>query len=309
MLQPIKSVLVVGAGAVGAAVAGLIADCAPRAVSVLAGGERAGRYRREGFLLNGVRKDFPLVAPEDRSEPDLVIVAVKTHQLDRAIGDMAHHVGPGTLILSLLNGITSEEALSRAFGAGKVPLAMILGIDAVRDGNDTRFSGRGKIHFGDTVNEEGAWSQRVQRIAAFFHGSGVPFVVPPNMVRSLWFKFMINVGINQASAVLRAPYGAFQAPGAAKELMESAMQETVALSRAMGTGLREEDVAGWGDTLQALSPDGKTSMLQDVEAGRPTEVEAFAGTVMRLAEPKGLAVPVNQTLYRLIKVMERGFSR
>src|SRR5208282_5255259 len=124
-----------------------------------------------------------------------------------------------------------------------------------------------KIHFGDPSNAEGAWSDRVSRIARFFERTGVPFVVPGDMIRSLWYKFMINVGINQASAVIRAPYGVFQTMPEAREVMESAMRETVELSRSLGTGLRDEDVAAWYDTLSKLAADGKTSMLQDVEAG------------------------------------------
>lgn len=308
MSHPIRSVLVVGAGAVGAAVASLAARSPSAAVSVLAGGERAARYRREGFLLNGSRNDFRVVEPSERGEPDLVIVAVKTYQLPEAIADMRNHVGPGTLILSLLNGITSEESLSQAFGAERVPLAMILGIDAVREGNATRFSGAGTIHFGDTRNIRGAWSERVTRIAEFFDSAGISWNVPEDMRRSLWYKFMVNVGINQASAVLRAPYGAFQRMADARELMESAMRETVALSRALGTGLVESDVGTWYDTLVKLSPDGKTSMLQDVEAARQTEVEAFAGTVMALAETAAVAVPVNRTLFRLIRAIERAYA-
>jgi len=308
MPTAITSVLVVGAGAVGAAVAGLVARKLPTAVTILAGGERAERYRREGFVLNGARRDFPLVSPAERSAPGLVIVAVKTYQMEQAVADMRNHVGPGTLILSLLNGISSEEVLAREFGAEKVPLAMILGIDAVREGSRTRFSATGKIHFGDASNPPGAWSERVRRIAEFFDSAGVACVVPEDMTRSLWYKFMINVGINQASAVLRAPYGAFQSLAEAKELMESAMRETVALSRAMGTGLAEADVAAWYETLRRLAPDGKTSMLQDVEARRKTEVEAFAGTMLALAGPAGLEVPVNRTLYRLIRALERGYG-
>jgi 2-dehydropantoate 2-reductase len=308
MPQPIRSLLIAGAGAVGAAVAALVAEHAPSAVSVLAGGERARRYRQDGFLLNGVRRDFPLISPQEASEPDLVLVAVKTYQLEQAIADLKGHVGPRTLLLSLLNGIESEEALSRAFGAERVPLAMILGIDAVREGNATRFSGRGKIHFGDPSNREGAWSERVTRIADFFQASGVPFVVPPDMVRSLWYKLMVNVGINQASAVLRASYGAFQAAGEARELMESAMRETVTLSQAMGTGLRESDIADWDLTLAKLAADGKTSMLQDVEARRKTEVDAFAGTVLDLSASRGLDAPVNRTLHRLLRAIERGYG-
>jgi 2-dehydropantoate 2-reductase len=285
-----------------------VGDSEPSAVSILAGGERLRRYRREGFLLNGTRRDFALVSSADRSEPDLVIVAVKSYQLPAAIEDMRNHVGPATLVLSLLNGISSEDMLSAAFGRDRVPLAMILGIDAVREGNSTRFSGTGKIHFGDAVNVKGSWSDRVSRIARFFERTGVACVVPEDMIRSLWYKFMINVGINQASAVLRAPYGVFQSMPEAKEVMESAMRETVALSKSLGTGLRDEDVAAWYGTLTRLAADGKTSMLQDVEAGRKTEVDAFAGTVIDLGEAAGIAVPVNRTLFNLIRAIERGYG-
>ena len=308
MAGEIRSLLIVGAGAVGAAVAGIVADREPSAVSILAGGERIRRYEQRGFLLNGVRRDFSLVSPADCSEPGLVIVAVKSYQLSQAIEDMRNHVGPSTLVLSLLNGISSEDMLAAAFGRDRVPIAMILGIDAVREGNSTRFSGTGRIHFGDAANVKGSWSERVSRIARFFERTGVAYDVPEDMIRSLWYKFMINVGINQASAVLRAHYGVFQTMPEAKEVMESAMRETVTLSKSMGTGLSDTDVARWYDTLTKLAADGKTSMLQDVEARRKTEVEAFAGTVIELGEAAGLAVPVNRTLFNLIRAIERGYG-
>ncbi len=316
MERMIERCLIVGAGAVGASVAGIVADRDLAAVSILAGDARMRRYREDGFLLNGVRHDFALVSPIDRGGgnatrsggADLVIVAVKTHHLPRAIEDMEGHVGPDTLILSLLNGIDSEEALGRAFGREKVLFAMILGIDAVREGNATRYSGAGKIHFGDAHNPESGWSPRVKRVAAFFDRTGVPYVVPQDMIRSLWYKLMINVGINQVSAVLGAPYGVFQTVPEAKNVMEAAMRETVEVSRALGTGLRGQDVALWYDTLMRLSPEGKTSMLQDIEARRKTEVEAFAGTIIQRGRAAGIAVPVNQTLFDLIRALERGYG-
>jgi 2-dehydropantoate 2-reductase len=308
MGEEIRSLLVVGAGAIGVSVAGAVDASDPSAVSILAGSERLRRYRQEGFILNGVRRNFALVSPADRSEPDLIIVAVKSHQLERAVEDMRGHVGPSTVILSLLNGITSEDTLSAAFGREKVLYAMILGIDAVREGNSTRFSGTGKIHFGDASNVPGSWSDRVSSVARFFQRTGVSHVVPENMIRSLWYKFMINVGINQVSAVLRAPYGVFQFIPEAKEVMESAMRETVALSKSMGTGLQSADVTAWYDTLSLLAADGKTSMLQDVEAGRKTEVEVFGGRMIELGESAGLTVPVNRMLFKLIRAIERGYG-
>jgi 2-dehydropantoate 2-reductase len=301
----IRSALVVGAGAVGAAVAGIIADHDPDAVRVLASGERLERYRKDGFVLNEVRRDFALATPQDSDAVDLVIVAVKTYQLAQAIRDMRSHVGSGTLILSLLNGISSEDDLAAAFGREKVPYAMIIGIDAVREGNATRFSAGGEIHFGDARNVQGEWSPRVSRIAAFLERTGVRCVVPADMVRTLWYKFMVNVGINQVSAVTRGTYRVFQTDPDAQAVMEAAMAEVVALSKEVGTGLQDSDIAAWYKTLSRLGPGGKTSMLQDVEAGRRTEVDAFAGAVIRMGREAGVSVPVNQTLYGLLKAMEQ----
>jgi 2-dehydropantoate 2-reductase len=280
-------------------------------VGVLADPSRSGRYAAEGFLLNGERVDFPLfpagVAPSRGAAPDLIIVAVKNHQLPEAIAGMAPYVGEESLVLSLLNGIASEDALAEAFGREKVPYAMILGIDAVRAGNSTTFSSAGKIHFGDARNPSGAWSERVSRIASFFDRRGMGYVVPEDMIRSLWYKFMINVGINQASAVLRSAYGRFQRLPEAKAVMEASMREVVALSKALGTGLVDADIEAWGDTLATLSPEAKTSMLQDVEAGRKTEVEAFAGTVIALGEKAGVSTPVNRLLFDMIRTIEQSY--
>jgi len=309
-MKDIRSAVIVGAGAVGSAVASILHENEPGSVSVLADPSRMVRYRKDGFVINGKRLDFPLVStsvPQSTGEePDLIILAVKCHHLSQAITDMAPFVGDRTLIVSLLNGITSEDELAAAFGRDKVPWAMILGIDAIREGNATNFSASGKVHFGDAHNEKGSWSERVSRIAAFFGRVGIPYVVPEDMIRSLWYKFMINVGINQASAVLRAPYGIFQRIPAARSAMEAAMRELIAVSRAKGTGLVEADLNSWYTTLQGFSPDSKTSMLQDVEAGRKTEVEAFAGTVVALGEETGVPTPVNHFLFDLIRTMEQG---
>jgi 2-dehydropantoate 2-reductase len=310
-VREIASALIVGAGAVGSAVASILHRHEAGSARILASPERRERWAREGFVVNGERVDFPLVStqgPSPARKSELIILAVKCHQLGQAIRDMAPFVGDDTLILSLLNGITSEDELAAAFGRDKVPYAMVLGIDAVREGNSTVFAAAGKIHFGDATNLPGAWSERVSRIASFFDRAGQPYVVPEDMVRTLWYKFMINVGVNQASAILRAGYGAFQSIPEARSAMEAAMREVIAISAAKGTGLVETDPERWQTTLRSLSPGGKTSMLQDVEAGRKTEVEAFAGAVMTLGRECGIPTPVNQLYFDLIRAMEQGYA-
>jgi 2-dehydropantoate 2-reductase len=124
------------------------------------------------------------------------------------------------------------------------------------------------------------------------------------MIRLLWWKFMINVGINQASAVLRAPFAVFQTSREARDLMESAMREVVMLSEKVGVNLSGEDIDKFHEVLHSISPQGKTSMLQDIEAGRKTEVEMFAGKVIELGRQLAVPTPINQQLFDAIRKME-----
>jgi 2-dehydropantoate 2-reductase len=125
------------------------------------------------------------------------------------------------------------------------------------------------------------------------------------MIRMLWWKFMINVGVNQASAVMRAPYGVFQSSPDAQALTEALMREVIVLAQRIGVNLAEQDLDEWHPVLKRLSPEGKTSMLQDVEAGRKTEVEIFGGKVVELGERYGVPTPVNQTVLNIIRVLEQ----
>ncbi len=309
-METIRSVLIAGAGGIGSSVAWTIHKALPGAVSVLAGGERLARYRADGFVVNGERVDFPLVDAASDRKADLVIVACKGHHLSEVIADLRPHVGEETLILSLLNGISSEEELGAAFGAWRTPYAMIVGTDAWHSGNVTEFSKTGTIFFGDAENR-GTGSDRVRAIAEFFDRAGVSYTVPENMLNRLWFKFMMNVGINQVTAVLRQPYRILKTgtrDEGAVSVVDAAMKEVAAIARAEGIELTDADRDTVYRTLDTLGDGGKTSMCQDVEAGRKTEVELFAGKVRELGARHGIPVPVNETLYGLITAIERNYS-
>ncbi len=308
-MKTIESVLVAGAGAIGAAVAWQIQRAIPGAVSILAGGERLERYRKEPFIVNGESCSFTFTNVAGSSNPDLIIVACKTHHLPEVMADLKNHVGEQTLILSLLNGISSERQLGEVFGAHRIPYAMILGIDAVRESNRVSFSKTGKIFFGDAENPE-PWSDRVRAIAEFFTRSGVGFSVPENMLNRLWYKFMMNVGLNQLTAIIRRPYRPFKSATREEEsasLFADAMREVIAVAAPEGVTLTEKDIEDSFRVLDGLSDEGKTSMCQDVEAGRKTEVELFSRTVMDLGEKHGISVPINTLMYRLIRAIENTY--
>jgi 2-dehydropantoate 2-reductase len=126
------------------------------------------------------------------------------------------------------------------------------------------------------------------------------------MMRILWWKFMVNVGMNQASAVMRAPYGVFQTSARARAVMDVLMQEVITLAQVLGVNLSDQDVADWYPIMNKLSAAGKTSMLQDVEAGRKTEVEMFGGKVVELGQAHGVPTPVNEAMLNIIHVLEAG---
>lgn len=307
-------VLVAGAGAIGAMVAWQVFRKDPGAVSVLARGERLERYRRDGFVANGEHCRFPVTDAASISEPDLVVVACKWHHLGEVIEDLRGHVGPRTRILSLLNGISSEDELARAFGAERVPYAMIVGTDAGHRGNEITWSGRGTIYLGGGPGIDGGPPARgaeracVADVCRVLDHYGIANTVPDDMLNRLWYKFMMNVGLNQVTAVLRLPYAPVQTPTLVpelRELMASAMREVISVGEREGISLGERDIESVWKVLDGLSPEGKTSMCQDVEAGRKTEVEMFALKVMELGERHGVDVPVNACLYRMIRTIEK----
>ncbi|MGC9311207.1 MAG: ketopantoate reductase family protein [Sediminispirochaetaceae bacterium] len=302
-MQPIRTVAVQGAGAMGAYFAGKFFDTPGFSVSLIAQGERAGRLARDGLIINGRRYDIPVIDPESAgAQADLIIVALKHHHLAEAVHDLKHVIGPRTIILSVMNGLGSEEYIGSVYGLDKILYAVSVGIDAVREGNRIEYTAGGTHYFGEADNTE--LNPKVLRVREAFDKAGIHYKIPEDMLRILWWKFMINVGINQASAVMGAPYGVFQRSADAHAFMESLMREAVALAKAADVDLREEDLQEWFSFLRTLSPEGKTSMLQDIEAGRKTEVEIFAGKAVEMGTAHNIPTPVNAAVLRIIHVLE-----
>jgi 2-dehydropantoate 2-reductase len=302
-MKTIRNVTILGAGAMGAYFAACFAANRIFTTRLIARGERRERLARDGLIVNGKTVFIPVASPEDGPAPaDLIIVALKHHHLATAAADLKAFVGPDTVLISVMNGLESEAIIGEAVGQEKVLYAISVGIDAVRQENRLTYSNPGRHIFGEADNT--VVSDRVHRVQEAFTGAGIAWETPPDMIRMLWWKFMINVGMNQASAAMRAPYGVFQTRTEARDLMEALMREVIALAGPAGVNLGEPDIADWRRVLETLSPAGKTSMLQDVEAGRKTEVEIFGGTVVALGQRHDVPTPVNRTLFQIIRVLE-----
>jgi 2-dehydropantoate 2-reductase len=304
-MKEINKVVILGAGAMGAFFATRFFETDECSAAVIAKGKRYEKLKSNGLVVNGKKYAIPVTHPdEDISPADLVIVALKNHHLPEAVHDLKNLVGDQTTIISVMNGLDSEEYIGSVYGMDKMLYAVSVGIDAVRQGNHINYTNPGKHFFGDAINTH--ISQRVRRTQDVFSRAGISYETPPDMMRMTWWKFMVNVGTNQASAVMRAPYGVFQSSANARALMEALMREVITLAKVAEVQLFEKDLDDWYTVLETLSAQGRTSMLQDIEAGRKTEVEIFGGKVVELGKIHAIPTPVNQTVLSIIQVLEQG---
>lgn len=302
----VESVAIVGAGAMGAAYASMLAVAEGFFPFFLASGERYERLKQEALIVNSKRFAVPVLRPQEVAAPvDLLLVALKHHHLAGALPEIAQVVGPRTIILSVMNGLQSERILGQACASQCLVEAIAVGIDAVREGGTFSYARPGRIIFG--AGPGGEAHGCLARLQEALGRASIPHELVADIRRVMWWKFMINVGVNQASAVLRAPYGVFQTSSDAMALMTLLMEEVVALAEKVGIGLHRRDLEEWLAVLATLSPEGKTSMLQDIEAGRKTEVEIFAGEVVAMGREYHVATPVNQAVLHIIRTIETSY--
>ena len=134
-MKTIQKIYISGLGAIGSSYAGKFHEMNPACIKVVLDKARLERYTKDGYYINGKQYSFTYIRPDDSLPPaDLILIAVKQHHLEQCIQDIKKFVGPDTIILSLLNGIISEEILANEFGSDKVLYSFCVGTDAVRKG-------------------------------------------------------------------------------------------------------------------------------------------------------------------------------
>ncbi|RKD90201.1 ketopantoate reductase [Mangrovibacterium diazotrophicum] len=294
MNKPIQKVSIIGLGALGILYGEHFLRKMPADdLRIIADSDRVDRYKSEGIFCNGKACDFNYVTPEEKVEPaDLIIFAVKYTTLPEAIRMVKGHVGPDTIILSVLNGVVSEEEIGAVYGKEHLLYSVAQGMTAAKVGNQMSYKSKGILCFGELNATEN--SVKVERVKSFFDQVDLPYEINNRMHDKLWSKLMINVGVNQTVGYFNATNKLIQQPGKPREMMLAAMEEVIEVGQREGVGISGDDIAYWLKIIDSLSPDESPSMAQDVKAGRPTEVDLFAGTIVALGKKHGLAVPVNE---------------
>lgn len=304
----IKNVLICGVGAIGSIYAVKLLENKKCNLKILVDETRLKRYKQNGLDFNDKKYDFDYTLPQnaDNFKADLIIIAVKNSGLKWVIKNIRNFLTTDTTIMSLLNGITSEDEILEEYNNARVLYSYFVGHTSTRLGRKITFDGVGNIIFG-TMNDK--FKKEVEDVENFFKENNITYEIPKDINYARFCKYMMNVGLNQTSALSRAPYKIFQQKGANYHLMLKLFEEVSLLAKAMGVKNYQNLIGDALKYLDLMIPEGKSSMLQDILNGSKTEVEIFSKTIIDLAKKYNINVPYNQVVYDAICALEENINK
>jgi len=299
-------VMVVGAGAMGCLYAAAFHRAGALVTLVDVNRENVAAINARGLELDtraGVEiLPLPAVLPEEASEvADLVVLFTKTFHTDAALEGVKAIVGPGTYVLTLQNGLGNDWAVARHVARDRVIAGIsTLPSDLVGPGR-VRSHGEGGSKIYPAFGGDPAFAQEV---ADLLTAGGLPTHLEPGIQAAIWSKAIFNAAMNTLCALTRRTPGFLGAHEEAKAMIRAVVEEGVAAARANGVMIEAQPILDLTVVSVTDHADHEASMLQDVKAGRRTEVDAINGAIVHAANDRGIAVPVTETLWRLVKLEE-----
>jgi 2-dehydropantoate 2-reductase len=304
IMKEIENILICGIGAVGSIYANKINEYNSKNLRVLVDKNRLEKYTKTPKIFNGKPLNFNYILPESNDfKADLIIIATKFDGLCEVIKNIENFIKEDTIIISLLNGVTSEEIIAKKYGWKHTLLAYFIGHSAMRKENIITHDGIGEIVFG-VKSSEITDINDMQKVKTYFDKIGIKYKTPKDMLRAYWLKFMLNVSANQTSAILKMTFGQMQSNSKFMELLKNIMEEVRQIAQAQGVQNTQTMIDEALISFNSMLSEGKTSMLQDIEAGRKTEVEMFAGTMIELGEKLNIPTPYNKVLKEMIETIQ-----
>ena len=303
-MDRIRSVVIIGLGALGT----LYADTFQRAgcfdVFVLADKERVAAYQKKPRVFRGEEVSFRYVLPEEEGlKADLIMICVKSGGMRQAVDMIGNFVGDDTIIISLMNGVSCEELLIEKYGAEHVVYTIYKG-DGVQhlNGkiNDVNVN---RIYFGSIGNPRD--EEQVRLLADFCERAGILYSVEPDMLYTFWHKYAIIIGCNQLCALLGRDYSIFHESPELLEIAKELVRECVPPAKAAGVRNAEKLPDEIASLALSFSPDCYPSIAQDRDMKRRMEVDIFAEEIVKRSGSLGLDAPCNRLVCALLRSINR----
>ncbi len=298
----------VGAGAVGCYFGGMLAR-AGAPVTLIGRPLHVDAIRSNGLFLDTTQfQEYVQLSASTGIDAaqgaQVVLFCVKSFDTEEAARLLAPHLAPEALVLSCQNGVDNVERFAKATGLSAIP-AIVYVAAAMSGPGRVKHSGRGNFVIGNLPRNGGLRDRReLDDLAGVLARGGIPCQVSDNIEGELWVKVILNCACNAISALGRSGYGVMAENPLVRQLMCKAVEEGVAVARAAGVQLPDVDVVESTINLTRSVKNATSSTAQDIARGKRTEIDSLNGYVVRRGNELGIPVPVNQTLYTLVKLLE-----
>lgn len=297
----IKKVAILGAGAVGSYVIWGLSNNRDIELGVVAKDERNKRLKNEGITINGAKYKPNVWTPDEAKNIDLLIVALKYGNLPDALDDIEQIVGENTIVMSLMNGVDSEEIIGKRINFNNI-LPSFIKVASQKKEEGFHFDPETTIGIILGELQPPYESERIKAINLLFANTGIHWRVTEFIQEEIWGKFRLNVCNNLPQAILGAGVGCYHDSENMSFIRKALRREVESITEAKGIDLSKiDDSSGRGSAVKASA---RYSTLQDIDAGRHTEIDMFSGALVRMGKELGIATPYNEYTYHMIKALE-----
>lgn len=287
----IKSVAILGAGAVGSYCIYGLSKCDIQ-LSVIAKDERNERLKKNGCLINNIIYHPEVLTPEEAHGVDLLIVCLKYNALPDALEDIQQIVDEHTLVMSLMNGVDSEQIIGNQIGMQHMVYSLIK-VASHKEGNGYVF---------DPETTIGIVLEKNEKIDELLSQSDLHYRTTSYIQEEIWSKFRLNVTKNLPQAILGAGVGCYSDSNHVKAIQFGLKEELEAIANAKGIDMSKADPSATRGS--AVPKTARYSTLQDLDAKRHTEIDMFSGAIMKMGKELNIPTPYNEFVYHIIKAME-----
>ncbi len=299
---------IIGAGGVGGYFGGRLAE-AGEEVFFIARGRTLEALRGRGLHVESVNGDFKLPRVNATDDPssvgpvDAVIVATKAWQVREAAEAVRPMVGPATIVVPLENGMEAPDEIAAVLGPDHAFGGLCTIVSFVVDPGHIRHAAADPIiMFGDLKNRSSA---KAEALRDAFIRAKVNAQIPRDIVHSMWSKFLFIAPLSGMGAITRAAVGEWRSIPETRAMVEKALHELLAVARARGADLSDEAVATTMARYDALAADATSSLQRDVVDGKPSELDAQLGSVVRMGRAAGIPTPVHEFMYNCLLPQEK----
>lgn len=304
-------IIIVGPGAMGLLLYGLLQKTKQDVRILDKDPDRARRIKKDGIRIDGHWtsrwQDVPITAdPSEYRDADFWFICVKAYDTKNVVKSIAPYVGERASVVSFQNGAGNIELLAEVFGTGRVLLAVAsLGATLVDEGH-VNYAGEGEIVLG---RMDGAMTVDCKSLRELFQKAKVPVKLSRDVQAVLWSKLIINAGINAVAAITGLKNGQIMRTEGSRHLAEQAITEAHKVAKRKRIKLLYDDVLAKAESVCESTSGNTCSMLSDVQRRKPTEIDAINGAILRQAQSLGVKTPVNSFLFDAVKALESNYSR